>query len=247
MHSDHAFVWCLTLLTWYINIVVGVVVAPAPSSLVAAWPRDPGVAHCPISIIILTIYYHKYSAVHTNPCLYWQRFYCHHQEIQRGLQVFFTALLIALILHPDNVSDTTLGFLAILVASLGLSFHYPAPAAAKHWPRDTGHCWDARQVRGEVSVTRDARRRRGEGRGGVFALLSLDWRLERERTGPREAQSDDGQSQAGQGRSNTGGISWIWQDPWYSVQHKFYQIDLLDSYLVVIFKWTNKILAGWEG
>ena len=101
--------------------------------------------------------------------------------------------------------------------------------------------------RGEVSVTRDARRRRGEGRGGVFALLSLDWRLERERTGPREAQSDDGQSQAGQGRSNTGGFSWIWQDPWYSVQHKFYQIDLLDRYLVVIFKWTNKILSGWEG
>ena len=31
-----------------------------------------------------------------------------------------------------NDSDATLSFLAILVASLGLSFHYPAPAAAKH-------------------------------------------------------------------------------------------------------------------
>ena len=181
MHSDHAFVWCLT---WYINIVVGVVVAPAPSSLVAAWPRDPGVAHCPISIIILTIYYHKYSAVHTNPCLYWQRFYCHHQEIQRGLQVFFTALLIALILHPDNVSDTTLGFLAILVASLGLSFHYPAPAAAKHWPRDMAwtlmRC-ETSERRGVCNPRCQEAERRGKGRGGVFALLSLDWRLERER------------------------------------------------------------------
>ena len=88
--------------------------------------------------------------------------------------------------------------------------------------------------------------RRGKGRSVCTFVSGLETG-ERERTGPREAQSDDGQSQAGQGRSNTGGISWIWQDPWYSVQHKFYQIDLLDSYLVVIFKWTNKILAGWEG
>ena len=42
-----------------------------------------------------------------------------------------------------------------------------------------------------------------EGEGSVCTFVSG---LETgERTGPREAQSDDGQSQAGQGRSNTGG------------------------------------------
>ena len=43
-----------------------------------------------------------------------------------------------------------------------------------------------------------------EGEGSVCTFVSG---LETgERTGPREAQSDDGQSQAGQGRSNTGGL-----------------------------------------
>ena len=184
MHSDHAFVWCLT---WYINIVVGVVVAPAPSSLVAAWPRDPGVAHCPISIIILTIYYHKYSAVHTNPCLYWQRFYCHHQDIQRGLQVFFTSLLIALILHPDNGWIWMECFRRNAWFSGNpwwpvLGYHFIIPL--QHQQNTDLVTWtllrcETSEGRGEVSVTRDARRRRGERRGGEclhFCLWTGDWR-----------------------------------------------------------------------
>ena len=86
------------------------------------------------------------------------------------------------------------GALAILVIPLGSSFHYPASAAAKHWPRDlsrlaTGEMWDERCLSPEMSG------------GGVFALLSLagDWWED----GWGWPVSDDGQSETGQERINT--------------------------------------------
>ena len=83
--------------------------------------------------------------------------------------------------------------------------------------------------RGEVSVTRDARRRRGERRGGEclhFCLWAGDWREDGAQRGSVWWWTVTGGTGAEQHR-RTGGN--LWQDPWYSS----YQIDLLDSYLLL--------------
>ena len=85
-----------------------------------------------------------------------------------------------------NVSDSTLGFLAILGGQSWVIISLSRSSSSKtltSWHWTLLRC-ETSEGRGEVSVTRDARRRRGERRGGEclhFCLWTGDWREERGR------------------------------------------------------------------